>query len=80
MRKVRFCKTNYSNIIFLTDRKVYDVIKYIKSDKGILADSIILNNDMGIDSEYTMCNAIGELLFEDVTSEYRTKKINEILS
>lgn len=70
MRKVRYLRgISYG----LTTNKVYDVIKYDKSD-----DVVVVIDDFGKSQVWYMVYD-NTVYFIDVTSEYRNSLINEIL-
>ena len=78
MKKVRYI--GESNLrLELTNGKVYDVVSYYKSEKGIFWDDITLINDSGIAYIYDVCDFYEMPLFIDATEEYRNDIINEIL-
>lgn len=72
MRKVKYIPVGKFGNNNLTPSKVYDVIKYIPSKYKQL-DQVMILNDEGV--------VINRRLnrFEDVTSEYRSEIIDNIL-
>lgn len=80
MKKVKYIAKNaLGTDISLTDGVIYDVIKYITSNNGIYNDVIVINDDNGKSNKYHIYNLLNHTIFQDVTTEERTKTINNIL-
>lgn len=75
MKKIKVTTPNYSNII---PNKVYDIIDYIYDALNQRdLDRIVIINEVGVRKSFYVFNK-GKF-FEDVTNEYRTEIIDEIL-
>ena len=65
---------------YLTKGKVYDVIKYIKASNNVFLDRVIIINDKGVTEKYYLYSVFQTPVLIDVTTEYRNKVIDNILS
>lgn len=75
MRKFKCVDNSY---YYITPGKVYDVIEYIKRD--MYSDVIHILNDNDEMRNYVLYSPLGRKIFHEVTTEYRDKTIDEILS
>lgn len=75
--KVRYIAERYLDNRF-TVGKVYDVVKYYKSN-GNRNDRVILIDDIGNEVISYMTEIFGRKIFLDVTLEYRNDVIDLIL-
>lgn len=76
MKKIIFLATNYRNI---TGGNIYDVTGYIPNKFGVSDFNMItIIDDVGVERSLTLFN--NNILFKDVTLEYRNIVIDEILN
>lgn len=75
MRKIKFLSDRYIDLKY---EKVYDVIRYEEYISNPLYNKIFILNEDG-DQIYLYISSI-DILFSDVTSEYRSVLIDRILS
>lgn len=76
MKKVRYNKRELERNTVFTDNKVYDVIRLIKVFEGEYVDKFVIISDHGEEVSISLTNSF----FKDVTSEYRSGIINDILN
>lgn len=76
IKKIKFLSTTYANYSLVTG-KVYDVIKYLPNSRDSLYDRMSINDDDGLAITFYIYGQM--VLFEDVTAEYRSEVIDNIL-
>lgn len=80
MRKFKFVNDNTYSDYHITLNKVYDLVKYLPSDVDSIFDCIIIINDRGYECDFYIKTNFGNVIFQEVTAEYRNVKIDEILN